>query len=391
MVSSNDLQKGTNAERSRSHNRRVVLGRVRSAGEVGRAEIARSTGLTTQAVSNIIADLKSEGYLRETGRRSVGRGLPAVQYALDAGGAYALGVEIRPDALFLALLDLTGREVVGQRESLSDAAPHQVATRIVAFQQAVLRNHGFAKDRLLGAGIVLPGPFGTAAISDAASELPDWQNLNVAAWMSDKLNLPVLVEKDANAAAMAERVSGVAKDLENFAFLYFGAGLGLGLVQGGRLMRGGFGNAGEIGHIVVATPDGPVELENIVSRVAAQTSLTQAGINATTSADLASLFAARDPTLLRWLDATIPPLSQAVFLIENLFDPQTIVLGGAMPREIMDHMIARVQPSDRSVSNRIDRASPRLATGGSGRMTAARGAAALVINQCFTSQITANP
>ena len=52
---------GANAERSRSHNRQVVLGRVRAAGEIGRAEIARASGLTTQAVSNIIADLLDDG------------------------------------------------------------------------------------------------------------------------------------------------------------------------------------------------------------------------------------------------------------------------------------------------------------------------------------------
>jgi predicted transcriptional regulator len=67
---------GANSERSRSHNRQVVLGRVRAAGEIGRAEIARASGLSTQAVSNIIADLLEDGFIVERGRRVGGAACP---------------------------------------------------------------------------------------------------------------------------------------------------------------------------------------------------------------------------------------------------------------------------------------------------------------------------
>ncbi|MEO1155569.1 MAG: sugar kinase, partial [Pseudomonadota bacterium] len=100
MIATKDIVVGANAGRARSHNRQVVLDRVRMAGRVGRAEIARASGLTTQAVSNIIADLLDEGLIEEQGRQIAGRGMPAVQYALSATGGYALGVEIRPDAVF---------------------------------------------------------------------------------------------------------------------------------------------------------------------------------------------------------------------------------------------------------------------------------------------------
>ena len=87
---------GANAERSRSHNRQVVLGRIRAAGQIGRAQIARGSGLSTQAVSNIIAGLLDEGMIVELGRLSGSRGLPAVQYGLNPEGGYAVGIEIRP-------------------------------------------------------------------------------------------------------------------------------------------------------------------------------------------------------------------------------------------------------------------------------------------------------
>ena len=106
---------GANAGRSRGHNRQVVLGRIRAAEQIGRAEIARASGLSTQAVSNIIADLIGDGLIREQGTRRPTRGLPVTQYALNPLGGYAIGIEIRPDAIFGVVLDFCGNPVAQQR------------------------------------------------------------------------------------------------------------------------------------------------------------------------------------------------------------------------------------------------------------------------------------
>lgn len=387
MTTARDSFRGTNAERSRSHNRRVVLGQVRDAGRIGRAAIARATGLTTQAVSNIIAELHEDGLLVEDGRQSAGRGLPAVLYALNPRGGFALGVEIRPGTLFLSILDLAGQEIFSLREPLDTGQPEAVAARILGLRDAALKETGIDAARLFGAGIVLPGPFGTTGLSDAASELPAWQPLDVGPWFSDHLDLPVTVENDANAAAMAERVSGVAREIDSFACLYFGAGLGLGMVQGGQILRGAYGNAGEIGHCVVPGPDGAQMLEHAVSRIAAERHLRARGLDASTSDALAQLHADRDPALRDWLGTAAAALSHAINMIENMLDPETIVLGGAMPAPLVDDLIARLDLSESSVANRADRRVARVLRGACGRMTAARGAAALAINQSFTPRI----
>jgi len=380
---------GANAGRSRSHNRQVVLGHIKTTGPMGRAQIARASGLSTQAVSNIIADLLDDGFLREDGRLSTGRGLPAVQYALNPKGGFAFGVEIRPDAIFAALLNLEGRALFSRREALSRTDPKWVRDRVVALRDAALAETGVQTARVLGAGLVLPGPFGTTGLTDAGSELPGWQQVDAATWFAQGLDLAVYVENDANATAMAERVSGAAQGFETYAFLYFGTGLGLGLVSQGRLIRGAFGNAGEIGHIPVPGPLGPVALEQAVSRLSAQKHLKDHGITADSIADLDQLFQARSPALCAWLEKTRQPLGHALTTIENLFDPQTIILGGAMPDAILDDLIVNAALSPQSVANRPDRTTPRLIRGASGRMTAALGAAALVINQSFTPEIAA--
>ena len=387
MVSTLKPQLGANPERARSHNKQLVLRAIRHVGAVGRAEIARASGLSTQAVSNIISDLLGEGLLIEQGVRSAGRGLPVQQYAIKPDGGYAFGVEVRPTAVFTALVDLVGTPLLTHRTSLRSAAKSNILETVSAQLDSALTEVQISKGALMGAGIVMPGPFGDTGLTGTESELPGWNTGDPAEIFANMLHLPVFVENDANAAAMAERMNGVARGLDDFAYLYFGQGLGLGLVQNGQILQGAFGNAGEIGHIQVLVDGHAVELESATSRLSVQAWLAREGLEVTNMEDLISLYSSANRHLLLWLDKAAQALSSALSIIENLFDPQTVILGGAMPDVILDHIIARTALPERSVSNRPDRAHPRLMRGTSGRMTATLGAAALVLHQAFTPTI----
>ena len=387
MVSTLKPQLGANPERARSHNKQLVLRAIRHVGAVGRAEIARASGLSTQAVSNIISDLLGEGLLIEHGVRSAGRGLPVQQYAIKPDGGYAFGVEVRPTAVFTALVDLVGTPLLTHRTLLRSAAKSNILETVSAQLDSALTEAQISKGALMGAGIVMPGPFGDTGLTGTESELPGWNTGDPAEIFANMLHLPVFVENDANAAAMAERMNGVARGLDDFAYLYFGQGLGLGLVQNGQILQGAFGNAGEIGHIQVLVDGHAVELESATSRLSVQAWLAREGLKVTNMEDLISLYSSANRHLLVWLDKAAQALSSALSIIENLFDPQTVILGGAMPDVLLDHIIARTALPDRSVSNRPDRAHPRLMRGTSGRMTATLGAAALVLHQAFTPTI----
>lgn len=387
MVSTLKPQLGANPERARSHNKQLVLRAIRHVGTAGRAEIARASGLSTQAVSNIISDLLGEGLLIEQGVRSAGRGLPVQQYAIKPDGGYAFGVEVRPTAVFTALVDLVGTPVLTRRTPLRSAEKSTILETVFAQLDSVLTETQIGKGALMGAGIVMPGPFGDTGLTGTDSELPGWNTGDPAEIFANTLDLPVFVENDANAAAMAERMNGIARGLDDFAYLYFGQGLGLGLVQKGQILQGAFGNAGEIGHIQVLVDGQAVALESATSRLSVQAFLAREGLEVTNMEDLISLYSSANRHLLLWLDNAAQALSSALSIIENLFDPQTVILGGAMPDVLLDHIIARTALPERSVSNRPDRVHPRLMRGTSGRMTATLGAAALVLHQAFTPTI----
>lgn len=381
---------GSNAERSRAFNRSLVLGKVREAGATGRAQIARDTGLSTQAVSNIIGDLVADGWLHEAGKRNEGRGQPAMQYTIAPCAGAALGIEIRPAAVLIALVGVDGQTLFTERVAVDTANPQTVHKLLPGLCTRALKHcTGKAGERILGAGVVMPGPFGATGLDGAPSDLPGWAQIDAQAHLEDALGLPVTIENDANAAAMAERVLGVTQGIDTFAYLYFGTGLGLGLVAGGTLQRGAFGNAGEIGHVPVLYRGALQPLEQAVSRMALQRHMHAAGRSADRVEVLQDLLVEKHPALLQWLDDAAPALSQGIAIVENLLDPQTVVLGGAVPQELVEALIARTALSPRTVSNRPHRSHDRLIAGTCGRMTAPRGAAALVINTAFTPHIAA--
>jgi predicted NBD/HSP70 family sugar kinase len=376
---------GSNAERSRHQNRQAVLGQIHRQGTMGRAEIARALSLSTQAVSNIIADLSGDGLLIERGHLNVGRGQPARQYALNPKGGFALGIEVRPDAVLSALLNMEGQAAVTKRVALQKTDPGTIVDTGKTLFHHALADVPNARRRMLGAGIVMPGPFGATGIAGHGTGLEDWCDVDPTTLFSDALGLPVEVSNDANAAAMAERLSGAAQDLSTYAYLYFGAGLGLGLVSGGHLVQGAFGNAGEIGHI--PAPGCRDNLESALSRSSVQRHLQRVGKKGDDIEALDELFTHEDNDLYDWLNHATEALAYAVTIVENIFDPETVILGGAMPDQILNHFVAHTLLPAQSVSNRPNPKLPRLQRGTSGRMTATLGAAALVLHRTLSPQI----
>ena len=378
-------QKGSNAERSRHRNRQAVLGQIHRSGTMGRAELGRALSLSTQAVSNIIAELSEDGLLIERGQLTVGRGLPAKQYALNPKGGYAFGIEIRPNALLAALLDMEGNPVMTKRVPMTKTDPETIRYQIRSLYHEALADESGAGTRMLGAGIVMPGPFGATGISGHGTDLDNWGDVDPAIFFSEALGLPVEVSNDANAAAMAERLNGAAQGLSTYAYLYFGTGLGLGLVSGGNLVQGAFGNAGEVGHIPL--PGTTSNIEGALSRISLQRHLNSKGKTANDIDALSGLFSSNDSDLNDWLELATEALSYAISVVENVFDPQTIILGGAMPDAILEYFVTATELPSQSVANRSRGDTPRLQRGASGRMTATLGAAALVLNRTLSPHI----
>ncbi len=375
---------GSNPERNRAHNRRVVLEVIRMQGHLGRAEIARRAQLTAQAVANIVDELLAEGLLIEQGRLRSGRGQPPIQFAVNPDGPLTAGVEIAADRMVTVLVDPSGEirshSIIPLEKAGPDSVPAQAAAQIARLRAAL----GSEPPRLLGVGVVMPGPFEVEGMSSVGpATLPGWSGVDAVALFSKATGVHVVIDNDATAAAVGERLYGAGRQIGTFCYLYFGVGLGLGVIQDGRPLRGAYGNAGELGHVGLVPRRGRVlpgpagALERHVSVFALREHLAMAGIYVATVEDIQKLFDAGSTPLRAWITMAADYLAPTVGMVENIFDPMTVIFGGGLPDAVLDAMIAALDPLPVSVATRQQRSLPRVLRGQTGQLTAALGAAAL--------------
>ncbi|MEV6172767.1 ROK family transcriptional regulator [Streptomyces sp. NPDC051954] len=251
---------GVNLLALRSHNTALVLDLLRTAGADGisRLELAERTGLTPQAVSKITARLREEGLAAEAGRRASTGGKPRTVLRLVPEAGHAVGVHLDRDELRAVLVDLKG-SVVGERRSSLDLGAGAEAV-VGEVEEAVAALLG--PDRpdtvpgLTGVGVALPGPLDHArGVLHRVTGFPEWDGYPLRAALEGRLGVPVVVDKDTNAAALGLAV-GRGGGGGSFAYLHLGTGLGAGLVIGGSVHRGVRTGAGEFGHQVIQL-DGP--------------------------------------------------------------------------------------------------------------------------------------
>ncbi|WP_424855493.1 ROK family transcriptional regulator [Streptomyces sp. SAI-170] len=249
---------GVNLPALRSHNAALVLGLLRAAGRDGisRLELAERTGLTPQAVSKITARLREDGLAEEAGRRASTGGKPRTVLRLVPGAGHAIGIHLDRDELRAVLVDLAGAVVGERRTALDLGAGAEAVLEAVGREAAALAEVESLADRptLLGLGVALPGPLDhTRGVLHRVTGFPEWDGFPLRDALAARLGVPVVVDKDTNAAALGLAASGEGG---SFAYLHLGTGLGAGLVIGGAVHRGVRTGAGEFGHQVVAL-DGP--------------------------------------------------------------------------------------------------------------------------------------
>lgn len=382
---------GTNLTRAKMHNRRAVLEVVRTHGSLTRAEIARLTALTPQTISNIVAELQTQGILNAHDPSRKGRGQPPTPLSINPDGAYSVGLQIDMKSISGLVVDLSGR-VRAQAEIKAPRPTPEEAVPLIADLVGQLRaSAGVDWDGVLGLGLAIPGPFNVRGLSAVGpTTLPGWWGEDVVRQLAAATGLSAIVENDANAAAIGERLHGVARTLRNFVYMFIGNGLGAGVFLDGQLYRGTGGNAGEIGHMVVV-PGGracPCSNHGCLERYVSLSAAYEA-MDLVAPSDMrpeALLDPARRAALEAWLDTAAPPLRQAVNILESIFDMDAVVIGGLLPTPLIEQLMQRLDPLLISVATGRSAMADRVRIGAAGYNTAALGAAALPIFDAFNPQ-----
>jgi predicted NBD/HSP70 family sugar kinase len=250
-----------------------------------------------------------------------------------------------------------------------------------------------AENRLVGLGVAMPGPFGINTLYDDPWMMTAWQNFPLIDRIAEGTGLEVALQNDAAAAATAERLLGAAHGLDHAICIYFGYGLGTGLILNGELYGGAHSNAGEIGMIFVLLPgDGPdVEpLEHYASMAALCKLLELDPSEPELFAMVTDAVVRGSPKIEQWISTVAQRLRRTVQALESIFDPQTIILCGGAPRALVDRLVAEIQPLLPSIADRASRyPEARLQAGLADPWSVALGAAAEPIARTFDPRFSA--
>lgn len=233
----------------REINLSTVLRSLQTSAPLSRTGVASLTGLNKTTVSSLVEELIARGLVREIGLDMPSGGRPATLLELNSTAGVIVGVELGVDFIAAVLGTLTG-QILWRRLQEADQRAGQeamIAQTLRLVDEAIAAPER-AGARLLGVGLATPG---TVNVRDGLlifSPNLQWRNVPFGQIFHQHTGLPVLVDNDANAAAMGEHLFGVGRQVDDFILIFAGVGIGGGLFLRGELYRGASGYAGEIGH-----------------------------------------------------------------------------------------------------------------------------------------------
>ena len=391
---------GSNLVHTKEFNLRIVHETIRLHGPISRAEVARRTELTGQTVSNLVRELVALGLVHEGERRQERRGAPSVALTLNPDGAWSIGLDLDRDHLTGVLVDLAGTVRQRVAVALDFPTPAQAVDLMVEVVERLLAAQAIARELVSGIGVGIPGPMhrapGDRDYRASPTAFPGWSDVPIAELLRTRLGLPVILENNATAAAVGERWYGAGRHLGTFFYIYFGSGLGGGMVMQGRPYEGHTGNAGEIGYLPTVLASGgagpgaaageggePPHVGLHFNLPRLYDALRGDGASVHGLDDLAGLLDAGHPRLMQWIEDGADHLTGLVLAVEYLLDPEAIFFGGRLPTRVLEALVRRVavQLPARRIGGKVTAPPHLLATAGVD--AAALGVATLPIYELF--------
>jgi N-acetylglucosamine repressor len=323
---------------------------------ISRAEIARLSNLTPATVSRAVAELHKRGIIREQG--------PGV----SIGGRRPVLIEFNPEAFYLAGIDLGITKVISVIIDLHgnilskakldidiNAGKDRIIEQMFTVTRRVFSNtNELIRNKLAGIGISLSGIIDTKkGLSVFSPSMPNWHNVPIVQLFQNEFHLPVFIENDARAMALAEARYGAGRDYDNLFCINIGHGIGSGIIINKELYRGKTLTAGEFGHMTLV-PSGPLchcgnrgcldVMAGGHAIAASAIRVVSSGVNTLIkelvegdikkiTAEVVALAAKEgDDIALQLLNEVGRYLGIAIASIINLLNPELIVIGGGVSK-----------------------------------------------------------
>jgi glucokinase len=321
----------------------TVLATLFQGAALTRPELSDRTGLSRPTISESIRRLLGTGIVAEAGVRRGSVGRVPTYYGLARTAGYVIALDIGGDNLRIAVADLGGTTVAEDRQQSRATGAHHVAAHAARMMRSAVRDAGHRLGPLRRVGVSAPGVIhADGRTMSFAHNLGDDGPFDLLTPLEAAVDAPVVLDNNVNLAALGERWRGHARDVPTFAFLAVGAGIGMGLVHHGELVRGAHGAAGEVAYLPL--PGSLPHAERLghgKERLAAEAggygmlAALRArdawhGPRPDTVAELFAQAAIGVPDAQQLVEAEARQLGLTVACACAVFDPALVVLGGGI-------------------------------------------------------------
>jgi predicted NBD/HSP70 family sugar kinase len=329
---------------------RELLRWVATGAAVSRADLSRLSGLSPSTVSQRVEALINQGLLEEAGAGQSRGGRRPRQLAVPTGGAVVGAIDLGAHHARIGTLDLSGRVVQARTLPVRiEDGPETVLGTLLAEVTALAEgaasvasggaaaSGGGAAGALRGIGIGIPGPVqhSTGRIV-SPSRMPGWNGFDVAAFCADRVDVPVIVDNDANLMALGAHRTAHA-ELDHAVYIKAGTGIGSGVISSGRLHRGAQGSAGDISHCRVVADPAPLCscgnagcLEAVASGAALVTALREQGVPVDDLTGVLRLIDDGDRHATALARHAGRAIGEILAVVVNFFNPQVVAIGGRL-------------------------------------------------------------
>lgn len=323
---------------SRQQIQRAVIIAAMDNEHVSRAELARLSGLSKQTMSDVFRDLEEDGWIEVVGRTSGTVGRSAAVYELRPNRALLFGADVGGTKVHTALADANGTVLAEMEEPTTQAGAEALGEQIVQCCRSLAAQADQPLGRIAAGAVGIPGAFDPA--SRELFMVPNIAGINGYAIEDDlqrRLGFPVRIDNDVNMAAKGEMWGGEGQNIPCFVFIALGTGIGMGIINEGRVLSGSRGAAGEIATLPIGGDPFDARnfhagaLERSVGSIAIRDRYEGGGgATGLTVRDIFDAIDRGDDIAGATLTEVARQIAISIVAIRAILDPQRIVMGGSI-------------------------------------------------------------
>ncbi len=380
----------------RYFNRRRILKALYFNEPLSRQDLSRLTELSVATVTNLLTTWLDQEVILESGTIQSRGGRPRVMLTINKAYGAFIGIDLGETLIRFHLFDLKMnlRQTVTYLLENENIQPAEVIDNIVSGYYELLTVSGYPEEKVIGIGIGVPGVVERKGGISVFAPNWGWHNVPLIEKLEEKIPRPIIMDNGAKAMGLAEQWFGVGSEKQDLVALLVGTGVGAAIIANGELQRGVANSAGEFGHTTLAlngrscrcggqgcleTYVGAPGIIQTLSEIAPDSPLLQGKTQPDIMANLASAAESNDKIAWAVIEQTAHYFGAGLANLINLYNPETIVLGGWLSKILGPLLLEKMVPYIEKYSLPQPNAVLQLELSHLGEHSVAMGAASLIL------------